>query len=212
MRGHELDMDSYPRREHFTYFRSMANPWLGVTVNVDVTALMAQQAGKPLFPAVNYCVTRAANAVPELRRRISGDGIVEYDHCATSHIELLEDETYTYCTLDTAGKTFGEYVTYARSCQQAARERGTLTEDEDCDSYLFVSCVPWFSFTNVTLPGGRENESNPRFTWGRVFPQEGKWYLPMNVTVHHALADGIHIARFFRCLDGELAALSQEAQ
>ena len=33
-----IDMASYPRRAHFDYFRSLQNPMLGVTVNVDVTA------------------------------------------------------------------------------------------------------------------------------------------------------------------------------
>lgn len=202
-----IDMQHYPRRAHFDYFRKMSNPWLGVTVNVDVTGLMSQQGKKPLFLAVNYCVTRAANAVPELRRRILGDGIIEYDHCATSHTELLENETYTYCTLDTEGRTFDEYVAYARACQQAARERGTLEEDENVDSYLFVSCVPWISFSNVTLPHGSGEESNPCITWGKIYQREGKWYLPINLTVHHALVDGIHIAAFYHKLEEELIDL-----
>lgn len=209
MERQTIDMERYPRREHFDYFRSMCNPWLGVTVNVDVTELMSHRAGKSLFLAVNFCVTRAANAVPELRRRILGDGIVEYDHCATSHTELLDNGTYTYCTLDTADRSFDEYVPYAKVCQQAARERGTLEEDENADSYLFISCVPWFSFTNVALPYVGGGESNPCITWGKIFPQEGKWYLPMNLTVHHALVDGIHIAAFFRQLDKELTDLCQ---
>ena len=36
-----IDMKSYPRRAHFVYFRRLQNPMMGVTVNVDVTALRA---------------------------------------------------------------------------------------------------------------------------------------------------------------------------
>ena len=35
-----IDMEQDPRRDQYAYFRSLANPYVGVTVNVDVTALM----------------------------------------------------------------------------------------------------------------------------------------------------------------------------
>jgi chloramphenicol O-acetyltransferase len=41
-------------------------------------------------------VANAANKVPELRRRIAGDGIIEYSYCNTSHTVALEDGTYCY--------------------------------------------------------------------------------------------------------------------
>ena len=34
-----IDMTVYPRRAHFDYFRSLQNPMLGITAEVDVTAL-----------------------------------------------------------------------------------------------------------------------------------------------------------------------------
>ena len=35
-----LDMSTYERIDHFNYFRGMQNPYMGVTVNVDVTELV----------------------------------------------------------------------------------------------------------------------------------------------------------------------------
>ena len=34
-----LDINTYPRREHFAYFSDMANPYAGVTVETDITEL-----------------------------------------------------------------------------------------------------------------------------------------------------------------------------
>lgn len=34
-----LDINTYPRREHFAYFSDMANPYVGVTVETDITEL-----------------------------------------------------------------------------------------------------------------------------------------------------------------------------
>ena len=36
-----LDMSTYARIDHFNYFRGMPNPFMGVTVNVDVTELVS---------------------------------------------------------------------------------------------------------------------------------------------------------------------------
>ena len=35
-----IDLETYPRRSHFDYFRNMAFPYVGLTANVDVTNLL----------------------------------------------------------------------------------------------------------------------------------------------------------------------------
>ena len=35
-----IDLDTYPRRDHFNHFCAMAYPYAGVTVDVDVTDLL----------------------------------------------------------------------------------------------------------------------------------------------------------------------------
>ena len=102
MEPRTLDLAAYPRRAHFDYFRQMANPYVSVTAPCDITALrrLTQERGLPFFLTVLHCAINAANAVPELRQRICGEGIVEYDRCLSSHTVALPDGTYCYCTLD----------------------------------------------------------------------------------------------------------------
>ena len=72
MSFHVVDLSRDPRRAQFDYFRSLANPYVGVTVAVDVTQVLAwtKRTGSSFFLAVLYAAARAANAVPELRRRV----------------------------------------------------------------------------------------------------------------------------------------------
>lgn len=80
-----IDMTKNPRGGQFEYFRTMTDPWAGITVPVDITDLLASLNGRPFFLSYLYAVMRAANAVPELRRRLLSDGqVVEYDHCDPS--------------------------------------------------------------------------------------------------------------------------------
>ena len=73
-----LDMDSYKRKSHFAYFNSLAYPYVGITVNVDMLGLVksAKANRLPLFLTVCYLVGKAANEVPEFRQRIEQDKII----------------------------------------------------------------------------------------------------------------------------------------
>ena len=66
-----IDMSTYARRAHFEYFLSMAYPYVGGTVEVDVTPLYerAKAHGESFFLHMLYATGRAANDVPELRQR-----------------------------------------------------------------------------------------------------------------------------------------------
>ena len=83
----EIDMAAYKRRAHFDYFRSLAYPYAGVTVEVDISRLVPtlKMHSLPFFLPVLYCAVRAANSVPEFRQRIHGDSVVEYDYCEGSY-------------------------------------------------------------------------------------------------------------------------------
>ena len=201
-----LDMNTYVRKSHFEYFKNMAYPYVGVTVNVDITEFLADTKEKkqPFFLSFLYYLANAANSVPEFRQRILLDGIVEYGQCKTSHTVALKDGTYCYCTLDSAGP-FEKYLKEAVRIQAEAAENECLEDGEDALSLLFISTVPWFSYTSLVQPVPSPADSNPRLTWGRYFMQEGRILLPVSVLCHHALVDGIHIAQFYKKLEDLLA-------
>ena len=204
-----VNMDAYKRKEHFEYFSSLAYPYVGVTVNVDITELLSKIKEKrfPFFLTVCYCVGRAANAVPEFRQRIQNGQIVEYDHCRTSHTVALDDGTYCYCNLE-SDMGFADYIPYAVREQEKAKEEATIHEEDNLDM-IFISTLPWLSYTSLVQPVPMPADSNPRITWGKYFQQEGKTFLPLSVLCHHALADGLHIARFYEQLDKEISTVAE---
>ena len=202
MEPRTLDLAAYPRRAHFDYFRQMANPYLSVTASCDITALrrLTQERGLPFFLTVLHCAINAANAVPELRQRIRGEGIVEYDRCLSSHTVALPDGTYCYCTLDCA-QPLGAFLPAAQAEVARVKAAPSLDDGADPDELFFVSSLPWLTFSAISLPTPTPADSNPRITFGK-FTQEGdRVLLPVNLTANHALVDGLHLAAF---LDGTL--------
>ena len=202
-------MSTYPRRAHFDYFRSLQNPMLGVTAEVDVTALrdFCKARRCSFYLAFTHVAALAANGVPELRRRIRDGGIVEYDACGTSHVEPLDDGTYCYCTLY-HDREWDAWLPYAEAAREACRERGSIEEDDDVEGLYFVTSLPWLHYTQLTQPTAGGDESNPRISWGGFEPDAaGRLMMPVTLLVHHALADGLHVARFYRNIGEELDEL-----
>ena len=202
-----LDMARYERRAQFEYFRSLAYPYVGVTVNVDVTDYLARlhAAGYPFFLSFCRSVTRAANAVPALRQRIRGDGIAEYGRCPGSVTLATADGGYCYCTLPER-ESLAEYIPAAEEAGRRALEAESLEDGEDGDSLLFLSCLPWLCFTSLVQPVPAPADSNPRITWGKLFDQGGRTLLPVALLCNHALVDGRQLAAFYEALERELEA------
>ena len=207
-----IDMATYPRRDHFNYFCSMAYPYVGVTVDVDVTDLLAlcREKGYSFYLMVLHAVALAADEVPEFRRRIDNGGIVEYATCPTSHVELKPDGTYAYCTLH-HHMPLGEYLQKAEIARDAARNSGSIEEEDAVQSMYFISTLPWLHYTQLIQPVACGEESNPRITWGKYqADHNGRMMMPLSVLVHHALADGLHIARFYAEFDKQLKNICKE--
>lgn len=204
----EIDMAAYPRKAHFEYFKSLAYPYVGLTAEVDVTRLKTWCKEKKIsfFLTILYLAGNAANDVPEFRRRIVGEGIVEYESCSTSHTVLKPDETYAYCEADPA-LPFHEFLEQTAKRQEEARLGGGIVEESDPLSLYFVSCLPWVHYTSLIQPVPSPADSNPRITWGRAEEKDGTVLLPVSVLVHHGLVDGKHISDFYEALKRRMDTL-----
>lgn len=201
----KIDMHASPRRAHFEYFRSMAYPYVGVTVDVDITRLMQQRrsAGYPFFLSLLYHAERAANTIPELRRRIRGDDVLEFPWCPSSHTVAKPDGTYAYCVLQ-SNVPFDAFLPHAMVAQDACRQSGTIDEDESALASLFISSVPWMRYSALVQPVPFPADSNPRISWGKFTEECGRITLPVSILCHHALVDGLHISQFYDALNEQL--------
>ena len=68
----------------------------------------------------------------------------------------------------------------------------------------YISTVPWLHYTQVIQPTGGSEDSNPRFVWGKFEEKDGRVTMPLSVLAHHALVDGLHIARFYEAFNKQM--------
>ena len=66
-----IDMNTYVRKEHFSYFRSLPYPYVGLTVDVDVTRLLerCRKQESSFYLCFMHLAALAADEVPQFRQR-----------------------------------------------------------------------------------------------------------------------------------------------
>ena len=148
----KVDMEADPRSGQFAYFRAMVNPWAGVTVSVDITDFHKALNGRPFFLSFLYAAVRAANDVPELRRRLRDGEVIEYDRCQPSYTAMRPNGVYVYCLVDSGTLPYEAFIREGKRKQQEALERKELKETGDSLNHFFVSSLPWLSYTQIQHP------------------------------------------------------------
>jgi chloramphenicol O-acetyltransferase type A len=194
-----IDMQTWPRREHFRLFGSFDHPLFGMCANVDVTQFQPfiKQHGFSFTVAVTYMIARAANGIPEFRWRIRGGQPVEHDIVHPSFSILVKDDLFSFCPVDYA-EDLAEFAARAAESVAWVKAHPTLENDSERDDMLYMSSIPWVSFTSFTHPMQlHPADSVPRFAWGKIFEEGGSLKMPLAAQGHHALMDGIHMGRFY---------------
>lgn len=198
-----IDMETYPRKSHFDFFRQMAYPYVGLTANVEVTQLLryAKARESSIFLACLWAAAQAANSVPELRQRIIGDKIAEFDHCDTAHTVALSDHTFGNCRTD-CRMPLDEFLRAAGQAHaQAKLQHGFVSTQEDETSLIFVSCVPWVAFTQAIQPVPIPADCNPRIMFGKYIREGERVLMPLSIQTNHALVDGWHLGQFYEAFE-----------
>jgi len=193
-----IDQARWPRREQFELFRTFGSPYFSITADVDITAYReALPKGGRFTIGLVHALATAANAVPEFRQRIRGDDVIEFDTVHPSIIVLNEDDAFRFCAFPFA-KDYAEFAKDAPARMERAKAAPSMFDYQDQDDFLFLTGLPWISFTGVMHAAPiQAPDSVPRIAWGKYRDVAGRIMLPLNIQVHHALIDGIHAGRFY---------------
>lgn len=203
-----LDIGSWNRRDHFHLFRAYERPFFNLCAPVDVTRLREQCRGTdgPSFSLAAFWLSlRAANRVEAFRYRLRrddreggpGERVWIHDVIHGGSTILRHDETFGFAYFPFTS-TFGELVAAAAPEIERVERSTSLDPKNDDDALVHYSVIPWVSFTSFAHARRLDStDSVPKIVFGRYYEDGARWRMPVSVEVHHALADGLHVGRFF---------------
>lgn len=194
-----IDMQNWPRAKYYQFFKAFNHPHFNMCANMDVTSFRSYLKihAYSFTVALVYVISRTANDIPEFRYRIREDQIVVHDIVSPSITILVQDDLFSFCSIEYSSE-FGEFATRAARQIAEAKNNPTLSDPPGRDDLLFMTAIPWVSFTSFTHPMRQHPaDSIPRFAWGKVFVEGEREKMPLSVQGHHAVMDGIHIGKYY---------------
>jgi chloramphenicol O-acetyltransferase type A len=197
---HEINLSTWPRRQHFEFFVQYEIPFWGTTVHVDCTR-MYEKAKKHDFPfslGYHYASLRAVNAVEEFRHRIEDDKPVCYDVIHASTTIARPDGTFGF-SYHNYTDNFDQFIEEGIDEYNRVKNNTALTASAYGQEVVYFTVLRNIRFTAVDHPQ-RMNRQNaiPIITFGEMFVENERRILPHSVHAHHALVDGQHVSRYFQ--------------
>ena len=202
----EIDIQSWNRNKTFNFFRNFEKPLFNICANVDITEFrqFVRQNKLSFFAASIYLSTRTANKIKAFRLRIRDNKVIEHDILNAGSTILNEDETFSFCYFK-FDNNFENFANEVKLQTDALKNKGvSLSEPPGDDNLIHYSVIPWISFTSFSHARRDSSNSVPRIVFGKYFESAGKLLMPVSVEVHHSLADGLDVGKFFQLFQKKL--------
>ena len=204
--GHTIDLATWKRREHYRHFRGYRQPFFSVCVNVDATRLWRlsrAQDGPPFFLTSLFLMLRAANATEAFRLRLRKRGVWQHDRVAVGPTLLRSDHTFAFARIEPSAN-LKRFIASGKKAITESAARNELDPNSGDDDIVYQSSLPWLRFTAFTnaIDAG---DSIPRIVFGQCAREGRRYLMPMSVEVHHAVVDGLDVARFTELFQDGLA-------
>ena len=193
----KVDIENWRRKEYFKHYLENLPCTYSMTVKLDITKL--KNSKKKLYPALLHSVSTVVNQHEEFRTAIDEKGEVgifsEMMPCYT----VFHKDTETFSNIWTEySSDYDEFLDrYERDMESYGEQEGMMAKPNPPANTFPVSMIPWLSFEgfNLNLQRGYRYLL-PIFTFGKYYEENGKFYIPLSIQVHHAVCDGFHTCRF----------------
>lgn len=209
----QIDLSTWQRAEHFSFFKDLANPYFSVCVRIDAGELFTacKQSGQSFYLACLYALLRANNSYQPVCHRIDNNQVWLCDKIEINAVQLDEQNLFKISYLPYA-EGFADFSEKGKIAFETAISQPLFSEEfnsiEGRLNCIHVSVLPWLDFTGFShaTPFGEQN-GIPKFVFGKFDKQLGT--MPLNIDVHHGLMDGFHVAQFVNVLQQEMTALAK---
>lgn len=200
-----INIDTWNRKEHFLFFGSFADPFFGITTNVDFTSTYQEaKADKASFFLYSlHKIMQAVNATEAFRYRIEDEQVVCFDTIHAGTTIGREDGTFGFGMIEYSPDRERFLLNANQEIERVQSIPGLCFNDNARRVDLIrFSPVPWFTFTEMKHSTSLiKGDSAPKISTGKLIKENNKLLLPLNIAVHHGLVDGKHVGDLINFLE-----------
>lgn len=213
-----IDMESWPRRDHFHYYRTELPCSYCLTIRLDVTRFLSMLKKRSLrfYPSFIYCVSRLIEEIKEFRMGVTSDGNPGFYDVMHPVYTVFHEDDHTFSDL---WSTYDrDFPTFYRGLLKDLETYGSVHHvkarpEAPPPNFYCISAVPWLDYSGYssTVSGIKTPNLFPVITFGKYTEENGVWSMPFTLNISHAAADSYHSSQFLSGLQAMLDSISLPA-
>jgi chloramphenicol O-acetyltransferase type A len=195
----ELDIDNWPRKATYEFFKNYDDPFFNFSANIDVTDIyrFCKENGIGVALTLLYYSLVTANQIREFRIRLYEGRLVEFDKIHATQTILNDDETFSFSYYEMKDDVF-EFNRAGKEALEKYKKLKTFDVETDRADLIYYSVIPWVSFTSFKHASRLDrSQTVPRIVFGKLFQEGDRKIMPLSVEANHTIMDGLHVGRFF---------------
>lgn len=198
------EIKNFSRKSIFDHYNSCDNPFLFLTIKVNVTNIVEYcKINKNFYATMGFIVTKVVNKIEQFKYRYKDGKIYYFDEIRSNYTQMYNDGNIGYFSLPYSTMNYTDYLKLFVKTQNEFLNKNSYTVTNNLDE-IWLSCAPWFSFTSLITPYTK-SIAIPQFTWDKYVCENDKYYINLAIMVHHGFVDGSHIGKFVKLLEEEIA-------
>lgn len=193
-----VDMTEWKRSEIFNHYIGQERAVMSMTVDVNVAPLVeyARENGLKFHPCMLWVVSKVINSHDEFKYSWDENGrLIRWSVISPSYTDLrAEDESLTKNVIEYSDD-IGVFHTRFMACRDKSTQN---TASEPPKNIFDAFCMPWVRYRHFDMHMPDDGKSlAPVVAWGKYGEEWWGTILPLTMNIHHAVAGGFHISRFF---------------
>lgn len=196
----KVNLEEWNRGPLFQHYIDNLRIVMSLTVDIDITKLLAfsKRSHFKFYPSMIWVVSKVVNAHDEFKYGWDNDGdLIKWNYTSPSYTDFhKEDENFTKLVTPFSDD-LSEFHRRFMADQEAHKNHRAFVENQP-RNFFDVSCLPWVKYKHFDVHVFDEGKFlAPVITWGKYERNGASYLMPLTMNLHHAVADGFHLSRFF---------------
>lgn len=195
-----IDLNTWERANLFKFYIDKMRIVMSLTVDINVAPLIAYTKKNNLkfYSAMIWVASKVINSHIEFKYGWSDNGeLINWDSISPSYAVLnQEDERFTKFITEYTDNIF-DFCRQSEADRIKYKNERAIVKNQP-KNFFDVSCLPWVRYKHFDVHVFDEGKFlAPVVTWGKYEQENDKALMPLTMNIHHAVADGFHLSRFF---------------
>ena len=208
----KVNLDEWSRGSLFQFYIEKMRIVMSLTVDIDVAPLLTYTRKNNLkfYPAMIWVVSKVINSHNEFKYSWSNGGdLIRWDYISPSYTVFNQgDESFSKFVTEYTDNLL-EFCKRTVDDQRKYQTERAIIKDQP-QNFFDVSCLPWLRYKHFDVHVFDEGKFlAPVVTWGKYETESNKALMPLTMNIHHAVADGFHVSRFFNEVQELINSLTQ---